>query len=74
MIWWITLHLGQTVSLIGPSKIAPSMLWPLLTLAFATHMYFFASLFARARVALLELESGKEWVRALLPATETSHD
>jgi heme exporter protein C len=50
------------------------MLWPLLTLAFATHVYFFASVLARSRVALLELESGKDWVRALLPATETPHD
>ena len=72
--WWNTLHQGQTVNLIGPSKIAPSMLWPLLTLAFATHVYFFASVFARTRVALLELESGKDWVRALLPATQASHD
>jgi hypothetical protein len=37
-------------------------------------MYFFASLLARARVALLELESGKDWVRALLPTTEPTHD
>jgi heme exporter protein C len=74
VIWWNTLHQAQTVSLVGPSKIAPSMLWPLLTLAFATHAYFFASLLARARVALLELESGKDWARALLPATEAIHD
>jgi hypothetical protein len=25
-------------------------------------------------VALLELESGKDWVRALLPTTEPTHD
>lgn len=74
VIWWNTLHQGQTVSLIGPSKIAPSMLWPLLALAFATHVYFFASLLARTQVALLELESGKDWVRALLPAAEAMHD
>ena len=74
VIWWNTLHQGQTVSLVGPSKIAPDMLWPLLVLAFATHVYFFASLLARTRVSLLELESGKDWVRALLPATETAHD
>jgi heme exporter protein C len=41
------------------------MLWPLLTLAVATHVYFFASVFARTRAALLGLESGKDWVRAL---------
>jgi len=45
------------------------MLWPLLTMALATHVYFFASLLARSRVALLELESGKAWVRTQLAAT-----
>jgi heme exporter protein C len=63
--WWNTLHQAQSVSLMGSSKINASMLWPLLTLAFATHVYFFASVFARARVALLGLESGKDWVRTL---------
>jgi heme exporter protein C len=49
------------------------MLWPLLTLAFATHVYFFASVLARARVMLLSLESGKEWVRSLVSAVEIAH-
>jgi heme exporter protein C len=63
--WWNTLHQAQSVSLMGSSKIDARMLWPLLTLAFATHVYFFASVLARSRAALLGLESGKEWVRAL---------
>jgi len=63
--WWNTLHQAQTVNLLGKSKIDARMLWPLLTLAIATHVYFFASVFARARAMLLELESGKDWVRAL---------
>jgi heme exporter protein C len=69
--WWNTLHQAQTVSLMGQSKMDARMLWPLLTLAFATHVYFFASLLARSRAALLELESGKEWVRALAKSTPT---
>ncbi|HEX6834656.1 MAG TPA: heme ABC transporter permease, partial [Rudaea sp.] len=77
VIWWNTLHQAQTVSLVGQSHIDSSMLWPLLTLAFATHVYFFASLLARARAMLLGLESGKEWVRSLAlppdPATEPAH-
>jgi heme exporter protein C len=51
------------------------MLWPLLTLAAATHAYFFASVLARSRTALLTLESGKDWVRTLalsLPAAATA--
>jgi len=68
VVWWNTLHQAQTVNLLGQSKIDARMLWPLLVLAFATHVYFFASVLARARVLLLDLESGKEWVRGLVPA------
>ncbi len=67
--WWNTLHQAQTVSLMGQSKMDARMLWPLLTMALATHVYFFASLLARSRTALLDLESGKEWVRALAKST-----
>jgi heme exporter protein C len=66
VIWWNTLHQGQTVNLLGKSKIAPDMLWPLLLMALATHLYFFASLLARSRVGLLAVEGGKEWARALI--------
>ncbi|MGH8164357.1 MAG: heme ABC transporter permease [Rhodanobacteraceae bacterium] len=66
VLWWNTLHQGQTVRLFGPSKIAPGMLWPLLLMALATHLYFFASLLNRARVGLLAVEGGKEWARSLV--------
>ena len=61
--WWNTLHQGSTVRLLGPSRIDTSMLWPLLLMALATHLWFFASVLARARVSALELEAGKNWVR-----------
>lgn len=68
VVWWNTLHQGQSVRLMGESSIHPSMLAPLLLMAFATHVWFFASLFARIRVALVEQESGKDWVRELARA------
>ncbi len=71
--WWNTLHQGSTVSLLGPSKIDARMLWPLLVLAIATHVYFFASVLARARAMLIGLESGKDWVRELTTQTEAGH-
>jgi heme exporter protein C len=43
-------------------------------MALATHLYFFASLLGRARTGQLSLESGKQWVRALIggqPASTT---
>jgi|SRR6185437_83652 len=66
VLWWNTLHQGQTVNLIGQSKIAPAMLWPLLLMVLATHLYFVASLLARARVGLLAVEGGKQWARELI--------
>jgi heme exporter protein C len=69
--WWNTLHQSRTVSLLGNSKIDARMLWPLLVLAIATHVYFFASVLARARAMLIGVESGKEWVRSLAPAQVT---
>ena len=68
VVWWNTLHQGQSVRLMGESSIHPSMLLPLLLMALATHVWFFASLFARVRVAVLEQEGGKDWVRALARA------
>ena len=63
--WWNTLHQGSTIRLLGPSTIAPGMLWPLLTMMLATKFYYLASLFGRVRTDLLDLESGKDWVRKL---------
>lgn len=61
--WWNTLHQGSTVRLIGPSAITGDMLWPLLMVAVATKFWFLGSLFARARLSVLEMESGKAWAR-----------
>jgi heme exporter protein CcmD len=55
--WWNTLHQGSTVRLLGPSRIDSSMLWPLLLMALATHLWFFASVLARARASTLEPEA-----------------
>lgn len=72
--WWNTLHQGETVRLLGPSKMAPSMLWPLLLMALATHLWFFGSLLARTRVGLLELDVGKDWVRGIATrSTQVAH-
>ena len=68
--WWNTLHQGSTIKLFGPSLIDSRMLWPLLVMAVATKFVFAASLLARARVDLLELESGKDWARAEADAAE----
>jgi heme exporter protein C len=63
--WWNTLHQGSTVNIFGHSKMAWDMLWPLLTVTVATKFYYIASLFRRAQTDLLDLESGKDWVRKI---------
>ncbi len=65
VVWWNTLHQGQTVRLLGESSIAGSMLWPLLTMALACELYFGASLLARTQTALLARERGKRWVQQM---------
>lgn len=61
--WWNTLHQGETIRLIGPSKMDPSMMWPLLATFIGTKFWFVGSLLQRARAMNLEQESGKDWVR-----------
>ena len=60
---WNTLHQGRTVFVLGPSKIAGAMLWPLLLMLAAVQLWFFASLFVRTRAGLIELDGGKDWAR-----------
>ena len=61
--WWNTLHQGQTIRLIGPSKMDPSMFWPLIATTLGSKAWFVGSLLQRARVMNLELEAGKDWAR-----------
>lgn len=70
--WWNTLHQGSTVRVFGPSAITGDMLWPLLVMALATKLWFAGSLLSRTRVLLLELESGKDWVRRLALGSEAA--
>jgi heme exporter protein C len=70
--WWNTLHQGQTISLLGNSKMAPSMLWPLLTMIAAAHFYFVASILHRARTMMLSHERAKAWVQSSLGLSATT--
>jgi heme exporter protein C len=63
--WWNTLHQGATIKLIGKSTIDSSMVAPLIAMTLGTKAWFVGSLLARARAAMLELESGKDWVKRM---------
>lgn len=62
--WWNTLHQGETIRLVGESKMDPSMMWPLILTAIGTKAWFIGSMLQRARALNLEQESGKDWARA----------
>lgn len=64
--WWNTLHQGPTVTKFGKPSIHISMLIPLLLMALAFQLYFFANLLMRARCEVLEREKNSSWVDALV--------
>jgi len=68
--WWNTLHQPSSIQVLeARSSIDPSMLWPLLIMALATKLYFGWAALTRAQTLLLEQESGKDWVRAIVTAS-----
>ncbi len=63
--WWNTLHQGSTVTKFSKPSIDLSMLIPLLVMALAFQLYYFAAVMMRARSTLLEQERRAHWVREL---------
>ena len=59
VLWWRTLHQGQSISIGGGSRIAPSLLWPLpLTLSGFTLLFTAAILMRmRAELAVQKVEA-----------------
>ena len=59
VLWWRTLHQGQSISISGGSSIAPELLWPLpLTMVGFTAIFAAATLMLmRADLARLKLEA-----------------
>ena len=55
VLWWRTLHQGQSISLGGGSSIAPSLLWPLPLTLFGFTALFVAAVLMRMRAELAEL-------------------
>ncbi len=70
VVWWNSLHQGQTVSLFGQSKIDPSMSLAFWVMFAGVQFWFLGSLLTRARADNLRRESGKDWVAALAGAAE----
>ena len=62
VVWWNSLHQGQTIKMFGESSMDPSMVMPLWAMVIGTHVWFVGSLLARARADNLRREAGKDWV------------
>ena len=69
VVWWNSLHQGQTIRVFGESSIDPSMVAPLWIFVLATKFWFAGSLLVRARGDNLRREAGKDWVRKLAEAS-----
>ena len=65
VVWWNSLHQGQTIRVFGESSIDPSMVAPLWIIVLGTKAWFAGSLLVRARADNLRREAGKDWVRRL---------
>ncbi len=65
VVWWNSLHQGQTIRVFGESSMDPSMMPPLVWMVIGTKFWFLGSLLARARADNLYREAGKDWVRRL---------
>lgn len=63
VIWWNTLHQGPTLSQFAAPTIAPSMLYPLLSMIAAFFLFYVVILLLRMRNHILLREIKTEWVR-----------
>ena len=52
VLWWRTLHQGQSISISGGSSIAPELLWPLPLTVFGFSFLFTATVLMRMRAEL----------------------
>ena len=65
VVWWNSLHQGQTIRVFGESSMDASMVAPLLWMIVGTKLWFVGSLLTRARADNLRREAGKDWLAKL---------
>lgn len=66
VVWWNSLHQGATVIREGGPAMPPSMLVPLLIMAFAMKFFYGWLLLLKARNRILEQEQRSQWVKSTL--------
>jgi heme exporter protein C len=65
VLWWRTLHQGQSISITGGSTIAPSLLWPLPLTVFGFSLLFVAAVLMGMRAQLAEQRVAARLARAM---------
>jgi heme exporter protein C len=55
VLWWRTLHQGQSISIMGGSTISPALIWPLPLTMLGFSLLFLAAVLMRMRAELAEL-------------------
>jgi heme exporter protein C len=65
VVWWNSLHQGQTLSVFGESKMDASMITPLLVMMLAFLMFFGAVLCDGLRAEILRRERNASWLNEL---------
>jgi heme exporter protein C len=66
VVWWNSLHQAATVAKFGKPSMAPSMLWPLLSMFLGFMLFFGAVLCMRLQGEVLNRERQAKWVREAL--------
>ncbi len=66
VVWWNTLHQGATVTKFAKPSIDIHMLIPLLLMALAFQLFYFAVILVRTRNEVLYRERNRRWVRELI--------
>jgi len=66
VVWWNTLHQGATVTKLDKPSIDVSMLIPLLLMAAAFQLFYFAVVLVRTRNEALYRDRNRRWVRELV--------
>lgn len=61
--WWNTLHQGATIKILAPSKIANSMLYPLISMMIALFTYFCLVMITKIRYELIVEQANSHWLR-----------
>lgn len=66
--WWNTLHQKATILKLAAPSIAPTMLYPLLSMILAFFLFYIIVLLLKSRNELLVREQRSQWVKSILTA------